>query len=395
MLPACGLVAEYNPFHNGHLWQLQEIKRRTGLPVLVAMSGHFSQRGEPACLDKWSRARAAVAAGADLVLELPLPCVLSSGEFFAAAGVELLAATGCLAALACGVETAALDAAALAPLSLTPAYQQALQEGLQAGLGYPAACARAYAALLPPGTPPLERPNDILALEYAKALLPYRLPLLCLPRQDGGYNTATIPAGAVYASGRALRQAWEEGRWQAVAACVPPATLALLRQQQPPQRELFWQLAAYRLRLLSPGELAALSSCSEGLEYRLQEAAGCASLPAALALLSAKRYSASRLRRLLCQVVLGQPGPLYRRPRPRYLRVLAFNSQGRQLLRAMKEAASLPLLLRTGPSQLGRLEPAAQAQWQAEVAATEVWSLLFTPPRRPGLDYLTSPSYLP
>ncbi len=395
MLSACGIIAEYNPFHNGHLWQLQQVKKLTGLPVMIALSGHFTQRGEAACLDKWTRAKAAVAAGADLVLELPLPCVLSSGEFFAAAGVELLASSGCLTALACGVEETSFDFPLLAGTSLTPAYAAALRKGLDEGLSYAAACSRAFASHLPKNVPPLKKANDILALEYTKALLPLGITPLYLPRQEAEHGSLKISPGASFASGRALRAAWKKNEWQKVAACVPAPILKAMQERALPRADLFWQLAAYRLRTLRSSEIAAVSSCSEGLEQRLKAAAGCPDPASALTMLSSKRYSASRLRRLLCQVVLGQEAAIYKRPQPRYLRVLAFNEQGRLLLKTMKKTAALPLLTKTSPSVLKRHSPAVQAQFSAEAAATDLYGLLFSPSLPTGLEHTTSPCYLP
>ena len=114
MIYATGIIAEYNPFHNGHLYQLREAQRLTEQPIIVAMSASFMQRGEPACLSKWLRAQLAVENGAALVLELPTAFSLRSAQFFASGGVQLLAATGSVNALSCGVESPELDFAALA-----------------------------------------------------------------------------------------------------------------------------------------------------------------------------------------------------------------------------------------------------------------------------------------
>ncbi len=395
MLSACGIIAEYNPFHNGHLWQLQQVKKLTGLPVMIAMSGHFTQRGEAACLDKWTRAKAAVAAGADLVLELPLPCVLSSGEFFAAAGVELLASSGCLTALACGVEGASFDFPTLARLSLTPAYAASLRQGLAEGLGYAAACSRAFASHLPKNIPPLKKANDILALEYTKALLPLGITPIYLPRQEAAHEANEIAPGAYFASGRALRAAWGKNEWQKVASCVPRSILKIMQERTLPRADLFWHLAAYRLRTLSAREIAAVSACSEGLEERLKAAAASGDLDSALKFLSSKRYSTSRLRRLLCQIILAQRAELYKKPRPAYLRVLAFNDVGRSLLKVMKKRAALPIISKTSPSVLKRLGPTVEERFFAEAAATDLYGLLFSPSLPTGLEHTTSPCYLP
>lgn len=135
-MQATGIIAEYNPFHNGHLYHIQETKRLTQQPVIVVMSGSFMQRGEPAILSKWQRASCAVQGGADLVLELPCVFTLRSAEFFAKGAVQLLAATGCVNTLACGTEHPQSDFEAAASLACSAEAQTRLRELLQSGLSY-------------------------------------------------------------------------------------------------------------------------------------------------------------------------------------------------------------------------------------------------------------------
>lgn len=135
-MQATGIIAEYNPFHNGHLYHIQETKRLTQQPVIVVMSGSFMQRGEPAILSKWQRAAFAVQGGADLVLELGCAFTLRSAEFFARGAVELLAATGCVNTLACGTEHPQSDFVAAARLACSAEAQARLRELLQSGSSY-------------------------------------------------------------------------------------------------------------------------------------------------------------------------------------------------------------------------------------------------------------------
>lgn len=135
-MQATGIIAEYNPFHNGHLYHIQETKRLTQQPLIVVMSGSFMQRGEPAVLSKWKRASCAVQGGADLVLELPCVFTLRSAEFFAKGAVQLLAATGCVNTLACGTEHPQSDFVAAARLACSAEAQARLRELLQSGLSY-------------------------------------------------------------------------------------------------------------------------------------------------------------------------------------------------------------------------------------------------------------------
>lgn len=415
MITATGIIAEYNPFHNGHLYQLREATRLTGQPVVVAMSASFMQRGEPACLSKWLRARLAVENGAALVLELPTAFSLRSAQFFASGGVQLLAATGSVNTLSCGVESPELDFGALAQRITSDAAQGRIRSLLSQGKSYAAACAavlgeaqqedgvtamqassnegKAFAGLT--------KPNDILALEYAKALQATDIKPLFIERRGDGYNDREI--SGTMSSATAIRQALNnsnDGWQQAVPASVRQALLANTPGYD---AALLWQLLRYKLRLMSVDAIADACQCSEGLENLLKDAAACPSFAEALQLCTSKRYTTSRIRRLFMQLLLDVPRWRWEDNTPAYLRVLAFNDTGRQLLKQMKSTASLPIitgLYRNWPQRLQHLSMRQQQiytqQLELELKATELWSLLQLNPdlNRYGNDYLISPSYV-
>lgn len=415
MITATGIIAEYNPFHNGHLYQLREATRLTGQPVVVAMSASFMQRGEPACLSKWLRARIAVENGAALVLELPTVFSLRSAQFFASGGVQLLAATGSVNTLSCGVESPELDFGALAQRITSDAAQGRIRSLLSQGKSYAAACAavlgeaqqedgvtamqassnegKAFAGLT--------KPNDILALEYAKALQATDIKPLFIERRGDGYNDREI--SGTMSSATAIRQALNnsnDGWQQAVPASVRQA---LLDNAPGYDAALLWQLLRYKLRLMSVDAIADACQCSEGLENLLKDAAACPSFAEALQLCTSKRYTTSRIRRLFMQLLLDVPRWRWEDNAPAYLRVLAFNDTGRQLLKQMKSTASLPIitgLYRNWPQRLQHLSMRQQQiytqQLELELKATELWSLLQLNPdlNRYGNDYLISPSYV-
>ena len=415
MITATGIIAEYNPFHNGHLYQLREATRLTGQPVVVAMSASFMQRGEPTCLSKWLRARLAVENGAALVLELPTAFSLRSAQFFASGGVQLLAATGSVNTLSCGVESPELDFWALAQNITSDAAQGRIRALLSQGKSYAAACAavlseaqqeagvtatqassnegKAFAGLT--------KPNDILALEYAKALQSTDIKPLFIERRGNGYNDREI--SGTMSSATAIRQALnnsDDGWQQAVPASVRQA---LLDNAPGYDAALLWQLLRYKLRLMSVDAIADACQCSEGLENLLKDAAACPSFAEALQLCTSKRYTTSRIRRLFMQLLLDVPRWRWEDNAPAYLRVLAFNDTGRQLLKQMKSTASLPIitgLYRNWPQRLQHLSMRQQQiyikQLELELKATELWSLLQLNPdlNRYGNDYLISPSYV-
>lgn len=388
-MQATGIIAEYNPFHNGHLYHIQETKRLTQQPVIVVMSGSFMQRGEPAVLSKWQRASCAVQGGADLVLELPCVFTLRSAEFFAKGAVQLLAATGCVNTLACGTEHPQSDFEAAASLACSAEAQTKLRELLQSGLSY----AQAWEKILGANTA-FRSPNDILALEYSKALLQTAASIkpLYLQRTDEGYNSTAISSNIASAS--AIRQALAlgNGSWQQTTPAYTHA--ALTRSGYDAQ--LLWQLLKYRLRLLTPPQLAERCEASEGLENMLSKAADCASLQSSLAACSSKRYTASRIRRLLLQILLDLPKAVWQQQAPAYLRVLAFNDTGRQLLHTMKTNAQLPIISKLGKNALCNDSVAYRTQLSAEVTATDLWSLLQKDAalNRSGNDFYHSPVYV-
>ena len=415
MITATGIIAEYNPFHNGHLYQLREATRLTGQPVVVAMSASFMQRGEPACLSKWLRARLAVENGAALVLELPTAFSLRSAQFFASGGVQLLAATGSVNTLSCGVESPELDFGALAQRITSDAAQGRIRSLLSQGKSYAAACAAVLSeAQQEAGVTAMQassnegkafagltKPNDILALEYAKALQATDIKPLFIERRGDGYNDREI--SGTMSSATAIRQALNnsnDGWQQAVPASVRQA---LLDNAPGYDAALLWQLLRYKLRLMSVDAIADACQCSEGLENLLKDAAACPSFAEALQLCTSKRYTTSRIRRLFMQLLLDVPRWRWEDNAPAYLRVLAFNDTGRQLLKQMKATASLPIitgLYRNWPQRLQHLKLRQQQiysqQLLLELRATELWSLLQLNPslNRSGNDFLISPAYV-
>lgn len=395
-MQATGIIAEYNPFHNGHQYHIRQAKKLTQQPVIVAMSGSFMQRGEPAILSKWQRAALAVSCGADLVLELPCAFTLRSAEFFAQGGVSLLAASGCVNALCCGVESAGCDFPALARIACDAGVQAQLQTLLRQGTSYASAWEQLFATHSEKLDKPLSSPNDILALSYTQAILRhgYDIEPLYVQRQDSGYNSTEI--SSTLASATAIRQALATGNasWQ---QAVPPAVQNALPHAGYDER-LLWQLICYRLRLLSPEEIAARTECSEGLENRLKQAADCVRLAEAVAACSSKRYTASRCRRLLLQLLCDVPRETWAQQHAAYLRVLAFNDTGRQLLKQMKKTAALPLITKLGRGWQYNAGQAAACHTQLalELKATDIWSLLQKRPElnRQGNDYYLSPVYV-
>lgn len=391
MQQAAGIIAEYNPFHNGHLYHLQQTKEKTNLPVIVIMSGSIMQRGEPALLDKWTRARLAVDNGADLVIELPAAFSLRSAQYFASGAVALLQACGCVSTLSCGTENPATDFTALASALTSTKCSKLLQEKLQQGLSYAAASEQSLQELTGKKIQ-LNTPNDILALEYSKALLKTAIKPFFIQRQHADYNDTAISGNI--ASATAIRQALLAGKTASIAQAVPADVnqkLISLPYNFALSRQMLWLLISYRLRILTSQQIALSCQCSEGLENVLKRAESCTSLAEAVAECSGKRYPASRIRRLLLQLLLHHSAEDFAQAEPAYLRILAFNEQGRSLLKDIKKNSSLPLLTKLGRNPFRNQSKAFTQQLELDIAASDLLALLQQRPS--GSDFLTSPYY--
>ncbi len=389
-MKAVGIVAEYNPFHNGHLHHLQTTKNLTNLPVIAVMSGSFMQRGEPAFLNKWQRARLATENGVDLVVELPAAFSLRSAEFFATGAVKILEATGCVTYLSCGAENPTTNFVELAKIIKGSEFNNALQKFLTEGLPYASAYEKALQNLA--GFQNLNTPNDILALEYAKALQSTSITPIFIQREQANYNEEKI-SGSI-ASASAIRKACLQKEAGTVKQAVPLNVWHALENHCAPNEKLLWNLLSYRLRLLTASEIAEQCQCTEGLENLLKQAANCTSLDEAVALCTKKRYPKARIRRLFMQLLLGKERSYLEQAEPTYIRVLAFSDVGRQLLKEMKETCTIPIITKLGKYPANGQSEAFAQQIKLDLTASDVLSLLQNPPSAIGSDYLNSPYYL-
>ena len=328
MYKLAGIIAEYDPFHNGHAWQLQQAKALGAQRVAVAMSCGLTQRGALPLLPESVRVQAALTCGADLVFALPAPYACSGAECFARAGVQLLAAAGC-DALVFGAETpdAALLMEAARVLSGAE-YRTALKARLAAGARSFAAARQAAVEAVCPGTglaALLDKPNNNLAVEYCKAILELGASLvpIPLPRQGAGHGQALAETGGQFASASALRTLWQNGGADAAAPYVPAEVLPLYREAfaagqytdlAAAQR---CQLALLRSRCAGTAPFAQVRGISEGLEHRLEAAVRSSTTHAELLdSLTTVRYPRARMRRLAMDAALDYPADAFPPCRP-------------------------------------------------------------------------------
>lgn len=372
-MEAVGVIAEYNPLHKGHLLHLAQTRAACpGAAVVVCMSGNWVQRGDCAVADKWVRARWAVQAGADLVLELPTVFAVASAPVFAQGGVALLSALG-IDALSFGCEAPDLPRLqALAKALDTPDFDAAVRPLLARGLSYPAARQQAAAALTSRSTAALlAMPNNNLAVEYLRCLPDHVTPL---PIHRPGVHDAPLPDrdDPSAASLRALLRAGESADrylpapWQGQIYDLRHLERAILS----------------RLRSLNVEALETFPDAGDGLAQRLWKAAQtAATLDELWAAAKTKRLTHARLRRVTLRAALAIPSPAA----PAYLRVLAMTGRGAAHLSALKKTCPLPIV--TKPAQHKDL-------LAAEAALTDQFSLCAGRPLPCGEEFRHSPVLL-
>ncbi len=331
-----GIICEYNPFHLGHKKQFDLIRRELGedAAIVCLMSGNFVQRGAPAIFDKSLRSRAAILSGADLVLELPVQYALSSAEGFAAGGVKIL--SGFCDYLCFGCETGNSESLMeTAKALLSPDFSEALREHLNKGLSFPAA---RQAALGKKGAL-LQNPNDILAVEYCKAILSQGSSMQILPiARQGSYHDTE--ADAENPSATAVRALIANAHdWK---SCVPKTAWEVFDGAVVHTLAAGERAILAKLRSMTEEEFEALPYGSEGLWRKLMHACrSCASLEEIIAATKSKRYTRTRLDRMIMCAYLGITKECLESPVP-YTRVLAFNDTGRTVLKKSREFGAFP-----------------------------------------------------
>lgn len=343
-MAVAGVICEWNPFHLGHGALLRRIRTclGEGTAIVCVMSGNYVQRGVPALFDKFTRARAAVECGASLVLELPLTCAVSSAESFAGGGVAVLDRLGVVDTLCFGSESGDLRAIQnVAEVLCGGAYDAVLRRFLEGGGSY-AACRQAAVRTLAGGDADrLSDPNDNLGVEYCKALLRRESAIHPLAfRRPGGYHDER--PDSENPSATAVRGLIERGEdWRPY---VPEAAAAVFAGAPRYRLEAGERAMLAVLRSLPDEAFAALPGSAEGLGNKLRRACRAqASVAAILSSVKSKRYAHARLRRMLLCAYLGLTAADLQREPP-YVRVLAFDGQGRTLLRRAKEKNGIPIV---------------------------------------------------
>lgn len=452
--PTIGLIAEYNPFHNGHVYQLAKLRElHPDAAIVVIMSGSFTQRGGAAIADKWTRAAWAVRGGADLVLELPYAFACRSAEHFASGGVQCLAGLGCIDALAFGAEAEHIEPLEKAAACMDDAaLQEALHARIAGGASYAAAMATEVAARTGVAAEVLRAPNNILGMEYLRAVRRFAPEMETLLVQRVGTDYHDTDMHGRFASASAIRAALE-GIYGEIpptaqsslshalpSPLLPSASLTAPSQREPfkfdspsdsttktyfdhlkrvmptgvfhdlqqalpdrlPRQSFLLRPLLSRLLLLDAASLSAVCGMGEGLEHRLLEKVQMArSFEGLVGAVATRRYPRSRIARLLVHVLTGftaEAAAAFDATGPRYLRVLAMDARGAQLLHQAKKTARLPIITKTSQflkskDMLRTWEDLTPLQQMLlyDVRATELRELSLASKGTYCRDFLTSP----
>ena len=408
-----GIIAEYNPFHNGHAKHIEMTRQATGCSHIVAvMSGHFVQRGEAAVFDKWSRAIMAVRGGVDLVIELPFLFAVRSAQHFAAGGVRLLAALQashiCFGAE--GGDLASLTKGAMAFSS--PAAAERLRHYLDQGKSYAQAAALAVSQAASLDEDYISSPNNILGMEYLRAVRRYAPSMIpvAVAREGASYHDPVIH-GAI-ASATAIRRAMcQSGEIDPTVGQALPQTSRetmdrLIQEKKGPVSTAYLDgplLAS--LRRSSLEALANIPDVTEGIHHKILTASLQATHAEQLySMVKSRRYTRTRLQRIAMHALVGttkemaacadSSGPLY-------ARVLAFNSGGRQLLRQLSDKCTMPLIIRAADYVSSRQRSGAvltplQQMLAIDTMASDLYALAMPNAawRSGAWDFLRSPVYV-
>lgn len=385
-----GIIAEYNPFHNGHAYHIARTKQNGAEAVVAVMSDNFVQRGEPALLSKRSRAEAAVRCGADLVIELPVPWSCGNAQSFARGGVSLVRALGCVDILSFGSESGNNELLCKAAEAVNSAKTfLLLKEKLKEGLSFASARESAVSELYGEETASvISSPNDTLAVEYITEiqkqnakLKPFAVKRLGASHDsrstdDKGFSSASNIRGLIKSG----------GDWQNF---IPKESAEIISREincgkAPSDYKKLETAVLVALRGASAESLRKLPDISEGIENRILSAARSSStLEELFDTAKTKRYSHARIRRIVLHGFLGVSAYL-QDGMPPYIRVLALNNKGREILKCAKDTAALPIIAR--PQEIASLGQYERDVFAAECTASDIFELSLPVPGPCGTE---------
>ena len=401
MSTVLGIIAEYNPFHNGHLYHLKESKKATGAEYTVAIiSGNFTQRGSTSIIDKWKKTEMALQNGVDLIIELPVLYSISSSENFAEGSIKILNSLGIINFLSFGSETSdikILNNFANILYDEPKEYKKILSNYLDTGLSFPKARENALLEYIKNFEDVntnfdnykniLSSPNNILGIEYLKALKKYKSSIkpICIKRSVADYNSSDISINTSIASATAIRELIKNKNFNTIKTVIPEKSYSILADCINsgciiPDLNCFEKEIIYVLRKMSIKEIANLPDVSEGLEFLIKKAVNsCNTLTELLNTIKSKRYTITRLQRILLYALLDiskKDMKLSKEVDSPYIRVLGFNDNGKKLIsKIMDKNPNQPLITSVKKFVDNNSNTSLQTMLNKDIFATNVYSL--------------------
>ncbi|KHO62593.1 putative nucleotidyltransferase [Thermoanaerobacter sp. YS13] len=391
-----GIIVEYNPFHNGHLYHLQTSKKLTKCDYTIAvMSGNFVQRGEPAIVDKWKRTEMALRAGIDLVIELPVVYATSTAENFAYGAVKLLDSLKIVDRISFGSEKGDLnELTKIAAMLLEEPiyYKKVLKEFLKSGITFAKARELALQKVINNNEIEkiLQTSNNILAIEYLKALKKIGSFIIPFTIKRRGSLYTSLELKGEFASASSIRKHIFENGLEGLEKYIPDFTKEILqnsfeKKQGPISLEEFSNILIYLLRNHIP--LNHIFDVSEGLENKIYKASyKTNNVEELIKLVKSKRYTESRIRHILIHLLLNIDKQIFKEfDGPNYIRVLGFNEKGKEMLREIKKKSPLPII--TKVSQY-KIKLSNTKMFEKDLFATDVYTLAYKNSSIAGLDFI-------
>lgn len=372
-MQVAGIIAEYNPFHNGHKYLIDTLKKSGATRIVAVMSGNFVQRGEPSLFETGTRVKAALDAGVNLVLQLPVAYSVSGAANFAYGGVSLLDATGVVDTLAFGSECGDIKALdKISEILLSGSLEEEIKKELGTGLTYAKARENALRNADEKLADILIEPNNILAVEYINSLT--KLNSKITPhtvKRMGTSHDSNEKINNIASASEIRKMIISGGNWENF---VPnPENYQNDKKLNFVAFNKFEMATLYKMRMASADEIAKAPDISEGIENRIFAAAREATtLDELYSLAKTKRYTHARIRRIVLNTMLGITAEDLAAPMP-YIRILGFDDRGLELVREMKNKAKLPLI--TKAAEFTSLPPNCQKAFELESRATDVYSL--------------------
>lgn len=377
-----GIITEYNPFHNGHLLHINKSKEKTNLTkCVVVMSGNFVQRGEPAIFDKFLRAKMALLNGADIVLELPIQFATSSAEFFALGAIDLLEKTGVVNKICFGSEKDDIEEIfEIAKLisNETEEFKKELRLQLSKGISFPKARQNTIEKILNKDINFLSLPNNILALEYLKAIvkLNSKIKPFNIKREQASFHSEEI-FGEI-ASATALRLALKENRIEDLKKCIPKNCFELIENYLPyksPALNDYSNILNYILKFESFEKLQDIFEITEGLENRILKNLDFVLISDLIEKIKCKRYTYTKLQRVILNIILKktkQENLKQMNTLNSYIRILGFKKDASDIVSKICKNAKVPVITNL-KSYKNNLDTEAIKMLEKNIKATDIY----------------------